>query len=389
MRRAFFFILVLLLLAGLAGGLGYFQFLVKPAMIRGFIANAPQPVQAVAVVEAKSENWVPRIPSIGTFRAVAGIDVAPEVSGVVTAIHFESGQDVNKGDPLVNIDDSVEQADLAANIATLKNAEFALQRQLELAKTQSTARSSVDQAQATRDAAAAAVNRSRALIAQKSLVAPFSGRVGLRKIDAGQYVSPGTSIATLQQLDPIFVDFPIPEQSFGALRLGQPVEVKVDAYPGRTFTGTVSSIDARIDPNTRNVLVRAQLPNKERLLRPGMFANVDVLSGAAQKVVTLPATAITFSLYGDSVFVVKSAPAAPGAPDEAHAAEAAANAPKTAERRFVRTGATRGDRVAVTEGVTVGEKVISEGQIKLQPNARVRIAEDGALPPPPTPRPKE
>jgi membrane fusion protein (multidrug efflux system) len=389
MKRAFFFLLVLLLLAGLAGGLSYFQFVVKPAMVRGFIANAPQPVQTVAVVEAKTESWVPRLPAIGTFRAVAGIDIAPEVSGVVTAIHFESGQDVNKGDSLVNIDDSVEQADLTANIAALKNDELALQRQLELAKTLSTAKSSVDQAQATRDSAAATVEHSRALIAQKSLVAPFSGRVGLRKIDVGQYVSPGTSIATLQQLDPIFVDFPLPEQNFGALRMGQEVDVVVDAYPDLTFSGTVSSIDARVDPNTRNVLVRAQLPNKEQMLRPGMFANVDVLSGAAQKVVTLPRTAVTYSLYGDSVFVVKPAPATPGTPGEAHAAAAAQDQPQIVDRRFVRTGDTRGDRIAITEGVAAGDQVVSEGQIKLLPNARVKIDNSAALPPPPTPRSKE
>ena len=386
MRRVFFFLLVLLLLAGLAGGLGYFQLLVKPEMIRGIIANTPQPVPTVAVAEVQQEEWVPRLPAIGTFRAVAGIDIAPEVGGVVTAIHFESGQDVSKGDPLVNIDDSVEQADLSSNIATLKNAELALQRQLELAKTLSTSKSTLDQAQATRDSAAAAVDKSRALIAQKSLVAAFSGRVGLRKIDVGQYVSPGTSIATLQQLDPIFVDFPTPEQNFGALHVGEAVEVAVDAYRGQVFAGKISSIDARVDPNTRNILVRAEIPNQERLLRPGMFANVDVLTGEPRKVLTLPSTAVTYSLYGDSVFVVKPAPAEPGA---AQAAGAAQDQPQVVEHRFVRVGDTRGDRVALTEGVAVGEKVISEGQIKLLPNARVKIGADGALPPPPMPRPKE
>ncbi len=302
MKRAFSFVLVLLVLAGLAGGLGYFQFFIKPAMIRGFIAAAPQPVQTVAVTAAKTENWIPRVPAIGTFRAVAGIDIAPQISGVVTAIHFQSGQDVNKGDLLVNIDDSVEQADLAANIAALKNDELTLQRQLDLAKTQSTAKSSVDQAQAARDSAAATVEHSRALIAQKALVAPFSGRIGLRVIDVGQYVSPGTAITTLQQLDPIYVDFPVPEQNLGTLAIGQEVDVTVDAYPNQTFKGAVSSIDARVNPNTRNILVRAQLPNQDRRLRPGMFANVEVLSGAAQQVVTVPNTAVTYSfpLRGDS-----------------------------------------------------------------------------------------
>jgi membrane fusion protein (multidrug efflux system) len=386
MKRGLFFVLVLLLLAGLAGGLGYFQFLVKPQMIRNIIASAPQPVTTVTVATARQDNWIPRLPAIGSFRAVAGIDIAPEVGGVVTAIHFESGQDVTKGDPLVNIDASVEQADLTANIATLKNNDLALQRQLDLAKTASTPKSNVDQAQATRDSAAAAVEKSRALIAQKTLVAAFSGRVGLRKIDVGQYVSPGTSIATLQQLDPIFVDFPTPEQSFASLRIGQAIEVVVDAYPGRTFSGKVSSIDARVDPNTRNILVRAQVPNKDRLLRPGMYANVDVLTGTAEQVVTLPNTAVTYSLYGDTIFVVKPAPAGPGA---AEAAGTPQDQPQIVERRVVRIGDTRGDRVAVTEGVAAGEKVVSEGQLKLQPNARVKIDNAGALPPSSTPLPKE
>ena len=389
MKRAFFFILVLLLLVGLAGGLGYFQFLVKPAMIRGFIAAAPQPVQTVAVAEAKTENWVPRLPAIGTFRAIAGIDIAPEVSGVVTAIHFQSGQDVKKGDALVNIDDSVEQADLTANVAALKNDELNLQRQLDLAKTLSTAKSSVDQAQATRDSAAAAVQRSRALIAQKSLVAPFAGRIGLRVIDAGQYVSPGTAITTLQQLDPIFVDFPVPEQNLGALKIDQQVDVAVDAYPGQSFSGTVASIDARVNPNTRNILVRAQLPNKDHRLRPGMFANVDVLSGAAQQVVTVPVTAVTYSLYGDSVYVVKPAPAQSGAAGEAHAAGSQSDQPQIVDRRSVRVGDTRGDRVAITEGVAAGDQVVSEGQIKLLPNAKVKVDNSAGLPPAQTPRPKE
>lgn len=387
MKRALIFLFVLLLLAGLAGGLSYFQFLFKPEMIRGIIAKSPQPVQTVAVAQVKQEDWIPRLPAIGTFRAVAGIDIAPEVGGVVTAIHFDSGEEVAKGDLLVNIDDSVEQADLNSNIATLKNADLALQRQLELAKTASTSKSTVDLAQATRDSAAAAVDKSRALIAQKSLVAAFSGRVGLRKIDVGQYVSPGTSIATLQQLDPIYVDFPIPEQSFGNLHIGEAVEVVVDAYPDQTFSGKLSSIDARVDANTRNILVRAEVPNKDRLLRPGMFANVDVLTGEPQKVLTLPRTAVSFSLYGDSVFVVKPAPAEPG---EAQAAGGAPqDQPQIVERRFVRTGDTRGDRVSIAEGVTAGEMVVSEGQLKLQPNAHVKVSSDGALPPPAIPRPKE
>jgi membrane fusion protein (multidrug efflux system) len=385
MRRAFAFVVVFLLLAGLAGGLGYFQFKVKPEMIRGFIAKAAPPPTTVAAVEAKSTAWQSRLSAIGTFRAVLGIDVAPQVGGVVRAIRFESGQDVAKGQPLVEIDDAVEQADLQSNIAALKNADLSLDRQRQLVQGGNTPKANFDQAQAQRDQAAAAVERSRSLIDQKRILAPFAGRLGLRKIDGGQYVSPGTSIVTLQKLDPIFVDFPIPEQSFGLLSIGQDVEVNVDAYPGKVFKGRIKSIDARISPDTRNVLVRAEVPNADKALLPGMFANVGVLAGKPTQLVTLPRTTVTYSLYGDSVFIVKPAPANPG---EAQAATAPADQPMVVERRFVRPGDTRDDNVAILEGVKAGEQVVAEGQLKLQPGARVKIDPTASVRPN-GPRPKE
>ena len=386
MRRFLAFTFVFLLLAGLAGGLGYFQFIVKPAMIKGFISKAPQPVPTVAAIKADSETWLPRLPAIGTFRATRGIDIAPQISGVITGMHFESGQDIAKGTLLVQLDDSVEQADLSNNTATLKNADLALDRQRQLITGGSTARANLDTAQAQRDSAAAAVDRSKALIAQKALLAPFDGRLGLRKIDAGQYVSPGASIVTLQQLDPIFVDFPLPEQVLASLKIGQEIEVSVDGYPGKVFKGKIASIDARVSAETRNVLLRGEVDNKERQLLPGMFANVGVLAGKAEQVVTLPRTAVTFSLYGDSVFV-----AVPGQPPagSAQAAPTPGDQSFTVDRRVVKVGDTRAERVAILDGVKAGEIVISEGQIKLFPGSRIRIDDKGGLPPPPSPRPKE
>ena len=385
MRRLFIFSFVFILLAGLAGGLGYFQFIVKPAMIKGFISAAPQPVATVAAVKSQSETWLPRLPSIGTFRATRGIDIAPQIAGVIRALHFESGQNVAAGTLLVELDDNVEQADLNNNQATLKNADLALERQRQLITGGATAKASLDLAQAQRDSAAAAVDRSKALIAQKALVVPFAGRLGLRKIDAGQYVSPGASIATLQQLDPIFVDFPIPEQQLANLAIGQQIEVAVDPYPGKTFRGKIASIDARVSADTRNVLVRGEIENKESQLLPGMFANVGVLAGKSDEVVTLPRTAVSFSLYGDSVFV--ATPAAP----PAGSAQAATPGDQifTVERRVVKVGDTRDERVAILDGLKPGETVISEGQIKLFPGSRVRIDDKGGLPAAPRPRAKE
>lgn len=381
MKRKTAFITVAAGLTVLVVGLSIFQFVAKPQIVKGIIAGLPRPVPAVAVAEAKTENWQARISAIGTFRAVQGIDVSPQVGGVVRSINFESGQDVEKGQLLVQIDDSVEQADLKSNLATLRNAELALERQRQLIAGGSTATAQVDAALATRDSAAAAADRTRALIAQKALAAPFSGRLGLRKIDAGQYIQPGTSIVTLQQLDPIDVDFPVAEQDISRLSVGQAVEISVDAYEGKIFNGKVTSIDARVSIEARTILVRAQVANPDRLLRPGMFANVMLLVGAGVDVVTLPRTSITYSLYGDTLYVVKPAPAAPGS---AQAAPAPADQSMIAERRVVKVGDARGDRVSILDGVAAGERVITEGQLKLQPNARVRIDEAGGLQAPAT-----
>ncbi len=243
----------------------------------------------------------------------------------------------------------------------------------------------MDAAEAARDSAAATAERIRAIITQKKLTAPFAGRVGIRKLDLGQYVSPGTSLITLQQLDPIFVDFPVPEKSFDLLKPGQAIEVEIDTYPGQIFRGVIKTIDARIALDSRNVLVRGQLDNKKRQLWSGMFANVNVIAGAPQKVVTLPRTAVTYSLYGESVFVVK-----PFAPDTAGAQAAQANEGEVlkVERRVVRAGDTREDRVAIVEGIEPGETIVAEGQLKLQSGARVRIDPAARLEPPAV-RPKE
>ncbi|MDB5570063.1 MAG: efflux transporter, family, subunit [Hyphomicrobiales bacterium] len=384
MRRGFFLVVVFVLLAGLAGGLAWFQLVFKPEMIRGFIAKAPQPVSSVAVEAAREETWRSRLPAIGTFRAVKGVEVASQVGGVLVTIGFESGQEVRKGDTIAQIDDSVEQADLKANQANLKNTELALERQRTLVGGGSTTKAALDAATAARDSSAAAVERTRALINQKKLVAPFDGRLGLRRVDIGQYLSPGAPIVNLQQLDPMYVDFPLPEQSFGLLREGLEVEVQADAYPGETFRGKVASIDARVAVETRNVLVRAEIENSQRRLRPGMFGNVDVLAGEPRTVITAPRTAVTFSLYGNAVYAVAPAPAAAGAAQAGGEQEQL-----VVERRFVRTGAAKGDRIEILEGVKPGDRLIVEGQIKLQPGGRVRIAPQGATQSPPSVLPKE
>jgi membrane fusion protein (multidrug efflux system) len=383
MKRGIVFIAVLAFFLILGGGLGYFQFVLKPDLLKQFMVPPPPP--SVAVTAATVEIWPPRLPAIGTFRAFQEVNIAPQIGGVITAVRVESGQDVAKGALLFEIDNSVEQADLKNNLAVLKNAELALERQRRLIQRGNTAEAKVDSAEAERDSAAAAVERVRAVITQKMLTAPFSGRLGIRKLDLGQYVSPGTTLITLQQLDPIFVDFPIPEKSLDVLKPGQVIEVEVDAYPRQIFGGEVKTIDARVANDSRNIWVRGQFANKNLQLLPGMFANVNVIAGQDQKVVTLPRTAVTYSLYGESVFVVL--PDSPG-PAAAQAAQGSAGRILKVERRPVRTGPSHEDRVAIVEGIDPGALVVSEGQLKLQSGARVSIDPSARLEPPAA-RPKE
>src|SRR5579863_5788377 len=345
-RRGLVFVVTLAVLAALTGGLAYFQFAIKPVMVKGFIsaAFAPKPT-AVTAEAVRAEKWPPELTAIGTLRAYQGVIIAPQAAGVVTAKHFESGDDVEAGALLINIDDSVEQADLANGLAQLKNADSTLARQRTLVAQGNTPQSTVDTAIATRDSAAATVERTRAIIAQKAIKAPFAGRLGLRNVDLGQYVAVGTSLVTLQQLDPIYVDFPAPEEALRSLAVGQAVSMTVDAIPGRSFEGKVEAIDARVSADSRNVTARAVFANPYRKLLPGMFANLTVTTGEPASVLTVPRTAIVYSLYGDNVFVVRAAP---------HARE----------------------------------RVVTAGQIKLQAYMPVTIDEAAALPAPAeTPRP--
>jgi len=379
-RRGLVFLVTLAVLAALTGGLAYFQFAIKPVMVKKFMAAAfavkPTAVTAEAV---RAEKWPPELTAIGTLRAYQGVIIAPQAAGVVTAKHFESGDDVEAGALLINIDDSVEQADLANGLAQLKNAETTLARQKTLLAQGNTPQSTVDAAIATRDSAAATVERTRAVIAQKEIRAPFAGRLGLRNVDIGQYVAVGTALVTLQQLDPIYADFPVPEEALRSLAVGQAVGMTVDAIPGRTFDGKIEAIDARVSADSRNVMARAVFANPARKLLPGMFANLTVTTGEPASVVTVPRTAIVYSLYGDNVFVVK---AAPHARAEGGVGEKGGMSGLIVERRFVRVGAARGERIAITEGLREGERVVTAGQIKLQASMPVTLDEAASLPAP-------
>jgi membrane fusion protein (multidrug efflux system) len=377
-----FFILMFVVIVALLGGLAWFHYVFLPQMIKQAIANAPQPPVTVSAESARLEKWTPKLSAIGSLRAVTGIDVTAEVGGIIRTINFASGDDVEAGSLLVQLDDRVEQADLQSNLATLKNAENDLVRQRDLFRRGTVPQSQLDTATARRDEAAASVDKTRAVIAQKRVVAAFSGRLGIRKVDVGQYISPGMALVPLQALDQIYADFPLPEQELSRLKLDQDVEIRVDAYPGGVFKGKVDAIDSRVNQETRSVMVRGRLDNAGKELLPGMFANVEVLAGAPADVVTVPRTAVSYSLYGDSVYIARKPAAAP-------AGQARANEELyEIERRFVRPGDARGNRVVINEGVKPGELVVIVGQLKLDQGAKVRI-DNSTLPKPQVPRPSE
>jgi membrane fusion protein, multidrug efflux system len=377
------------------GGVGYFNLVFKPKMIGEFISKMVPPPATVTAEAAKSERWTDRVRAIGTLVAIEGVDVAPQVGGIVTDYFFDSGHDIAKGDKLVKLDTSVEEADLADNKATLTQANLDYERQVNLVKKGAVSQAVLDQTVAKRDSAVAAVQKMEATIALKNIAAPFAGRLGLRHVERGQYVSPGQALVWLQALDPIWVDFPVPEAAVGKFAIGSHIELAADAYPGEMFKGEVEAFDAKLNQDARMLMIRAWVPNPDRKLLPGMFANVAVLAGGAKDYVTVPRTAVTYGLYGDSVWVVnEGAPEPEAAPTPMAQAEPVASAvaadatptgavpaePKlTAERRFVRVGPSEGDRVAIVEGVKAGEQVVTSGQLKLQPGATIKVDNAGAL----------
>jgi membrane fusion protein, multidrug efflux system len=374
------FVIAAILVALFLGGVGYFNLVFKPKMIGEFMAKMKPPAATVTAELAGTKEWIDRVQSIGTLIAIQGVEVSPEVAGIVKDYYFESGNDVAKGTKLVALDTSVEEADLVKNRAVLLEANADLKRQASLVKRAIVSQAVVDTTTSKRDSAAASVQHMEAVIAQKNITAPFAGRLGLRRVEKGQYVKAGDPLVWLQSLDPIWIDFPVPEGDLGRLKIGAPIELGVNAYPGQVFKGEIEAFDARVAQDTRTLMVRGRLPNADHRLLPGMFANVAVLEGKPKELVTVPRTAVTYGLYGDSVWVVKEGPPAPE--KTASVGEVEVPAPQlTVERRFVRVGPSQGDEVAILEGVKAGEQVVTSGQLKLHPDAAIKIDNSRPLTP--------
>jgi membrane fusion protein (multidrug efflux system) len=352
--------IMLLLVAAVFGGIYGFQRFRDNAITQS-IKGHGMPPQAVSTVVAETSAWQPEVEVVGNLRASVGANLAAEVGGLVSAIHFESGKSVAAGQLLVQLNTGPLTAQLEQLKAAAALAEQTYQRDLAQLKAEAISQAAVDVDAANVKSARAQIAAQQATIAQKAIRAPFTGRLGIRQVDLGQYIAPGTPLVSLQQLDPMYLDFSVPQSQLGLLRLGETIVVQSNAHPGRTFSGKIAAIEPQIDTATRNVKVRAAIPNPRGELLPGMFATARISSGEVRQYITLPNAAIAYNPYGSTVFVVLSKAGADG------------KAGLVVQQRFVTTGATRGDQVAVLNGLKSGETVVTAGQLKLHDGAPVFV----------------
>ena len=359
-------LLVVLILAGYKGFSIYRQ-------IQQF--SAPRPAISVSAAVAEERPWEERLPAIGTLTASQGIDLTVEVAGTVRDVLFQSGQKVTQGQPLIQMDGSVEQASLEAAEADLSLSRVEFERGRSLVSRQMISKSDFDRLAAQLQKNTGTVAQLKAMLDKKRILAPFSGTIGIRQVDVGDYLASGTVIATLQDLSTLYVDFHLPEQAVPRLSVGQKVAVSVAAYPGEVFEGRIGAINPKVDEATRNVQVRAMLPNPDDKLLPGMFANLEVLLPEAPRRVVVPETAITYTLYGNSVYVIEPVKDDSGEVQKDDQDEQQLQV----QRRFVETGPRRGGWVVILKGLAPGEQVVTSGQLKLDNGARVAIVEDRTL----------
>jgi membrane fusion protein (multidrug efflux system) len=324
------------------------------------------PPESVTSASVQATEWQPSHPATGSVVAVHGVTLGAELPGTVREVAFDSGHAVKRGEVLVRLDISTEEAQLVAARADATLARLALERARSLRQGDVNTPAELDAAEARAAQAGAAVAGLEATIAKKTIRAPFDGRIAIRQVEVGQVVTPGTPLASLQSVDPTYVDFWLPQQALSTLQVGQQVRLQTDTYPGGTWDGRLATINPEIDPATRNVRLRATFRNVDGRLRPGMFANVEILSADRQPVLLVPATAAIYAPYGDSVFVLETT------------AEAGKPPATVARQRFVRLGERRGDLVAVVSGLKGGEQVVSSGAFKLRNGAAVVVHNDQA-----------
>ena len=399
-RRMIYTVLAVLGLIALIAG-------IKVLMIMKMISGQkPPPPAVVSTAKTTYQEWQPQLRAVGTLRAARGADLALDIAGLVTHVNVQSGDEVKQGQVLLQLRDAEDVASLLQLQAAAALAEVTFERVKRELAVQVIARADYDQAAADLKVKQAAVAQQQVNVAKKQLRAPFAGRAGIVTINPGTYLNSGTVVVTLQQLDPVYVDFYVPQKMLSDIRVGQKAALTLDAFRGRSFAGTLNAISPKVESDTRNVLVEAMVPNPDRLLTPGMFANVSVDVGTQQRNLTLPQTAVVYNPYGETIFMVmkksefdrQQAAEAARAPDpgaQPPAAKAANKGPQlppdalVVHQAFVTTGATRGDQVAITGGVGEGVEVVTSGQIKLKSGTPVRI--DNSVQPlsNPNPTPQE
>jgi membrane fusion protein (multidrug efflux system) len=362
---------VLLLIAVIAG--------IKVLLVVRMIHAMPQPAPSVvSTIKASAQDWQPALRAVGTLRAANGADLAMEVAGLVTEVNLKSGEDVKQGQVLLQLRDGDDVAHLQQLEANAQLSKITFERARKQLDAQAISKADYDTAAADYKARQAAVEQQKVLVDKKQLRAPFAGRAGIITTSPGDYLSAGTAVVTLQQLDPLYVDFNVPQSELGRLKVGQSVSLALDAYPGRVFSGKLSAINPKVDANTRNVQVEATVPNHDQTLTPGMFAKVSVDVGQLRRQLTLPQAAIVYNPYGDTVYVVQ-----PSKGKDEHGKPQ----PPTVQQAFVTTGDTRGDQVAILKGITAGTEVVTSGQLKLKNGAPIAVDNsvqpaDGANPTP-------
>ncbi|MGH8851438.1 MAG: efflux RND transporter periplasmic adaptor subunit [Casimicrobiaceae bacterium] len=371
-KRMVYMLLGILLLVGAVVGWKYYGYM----KYQKAAAAAPVPSSTVTSTKAEFQQWQPQITAVGTLRALRGVDVTTEVAGLVRSIHFKSGDEVKTGQLLAQLNADSDVALLRSLEAAADLANTVYERDKALLAAEVLSKAQVDTDAGDLKSKRAQVAQQLAVVQKKTIRAPFAGKLGISTVNPGQYMNPADKLVTLQTIDPIYVDFNVPQQQLPQLSVGQKLTLTADAAPGQTFIGKINAISPRIDPATRNAMIEATLPNAKRELLPGMFASVKVNSGAENRYLTLPQTALTFNPYGDTVFVIKPT----DKKDEK------GNAALQAQQVFVTVGPTRGDQVAILKGLDPGAEVVSSGQVKLKNGSRVVV--NNAVVPSDNPNPK-
>lgn len=365
-------LLVLLLFVALGGGLYGLKAFVAARIAEQRAGGLP--AQTVSTSEARLESWQPRVEAVGSLRAVQGTDLSLELAGVVQTIEFRSGDRVEAGQLLLRLSADDEIAKLQSLEASAQIAQINYDRSVRQYKAQAVSQATLDNDAATLKSNLAQVVQQQAIVEKKRLRAPFAGRLGIRQVDLGQYLAPGTTVVTLQSLHPIYVDFPLPQQTAARVEVGQVVHARIDAWRDITFPGRVLAVSPKVDTASRTFQARAVIDNPDGRLLPGMFATVEIDAGTPQRLLTLPQTAVTYNSYGSTVFVVDEKSAGTGG-----------RAASTVRQVFVTTGPTRGDQVAILKGLRENDTVVTAGQIKLFEGAPVTV--DNSVRPTDDPRP--